>query len=98
MELSKVYLHTASFEHFGIALVEGIASGLKPVVINRGGHLEIVEGMSNILFENEDQASALIESGVYGWNYENAKLNSELMNKYNENRFYFQMMRSIQEN
>ena len=79
-----------------MALVEGIASGLKPVVINQGGHLEIIKGMKKTVFGTVEEAVDLIESGIYDWNYQDAKSRSEGMNIYNENRFYFQMMRKIE--
>ncbi len=34
---AKVFLHTAPIEHFGMAVVEGMASGLVPLVYEHGG-------------------------------------------------------------
>ncbi len=55
---SKIYWHAAGFgidenkepqytEHFGITIVEAMASGLIPIVVNKGGLKEIVENGSN---------------------------------------------------
>lgn len=42
MQLAKVYFHPRIDEHFGISIVEAMASGLVPVVSNIGGHTEFV--------------------------------------------------------
>jgi glycosyltransferase involved in cell wall biosynthesis len=42
MQLAKVYFHPRTDEHFGISIVEAMASGLVPVVSDIGGHTEFV--------------------------------------------------------
>jgi glycosyltransferase involved in cell wall biosynthesis len=42
MQWAKVYFHPRIDEHFGISIVEAMASGLVPVVSNIGGHTEFV--------------------------------------------------------
>jgi glycosyltransferase involved in cell wall biosynthesis len=42
MRLAKVYFHPRIDEHFGISIVEAMASGLVPVVSDTGGHTEFV--------------------------------------------------------
>ena len=42
MQLAKVYFHPRIDEHFGISIVEAMASGLVPVVSDTGGHTEFV--------------------------------------------------------
>jgi glycosyltransferase involved in cell wall biosynthesis len=42
MQLAKVYFHPRIDEHFGISIVEAMASGLVPIVSNIGGHTEFV--------------------------------------------------------
>jgi alpha-1,2-mannosyltransferase len=42
MQLAKVYFHPCIDEHFGISIVEAMASGLVPVVSDIGGHTEFV--------------------------------------------------------
>jgi len=45
--------HPEKFEHFGITTVEAMASGAIPVVVGRGGQLEIIEdGKNGFLFES----------------------------------------------
>lgn len=61
---SSIYWHASGFgetdptkmEHFGISTVEAMASGCVPVVIKKGGQLEIVEeGISGLFWESEDE-------------------------------------------
>ncbi len=42
MQSAKVYFHPRIDEHFGISIVEAMASGLVPVVSDVGGHTEFV--------------------------------------------------------
>jgi len=61
---SKIYWHAAGFnvdqnlhpeetEHFGISTVEAMASGLVPLVVNRGGLPEIIsDGINGFLWED----------------------------------------------
>ncbi len=52
--------HPEKFEHFGITTVEAMASGCIPVVINKGGQVEIInDGYNGFLFENWEQMKAL---------------------------------------
>lgn len=61
---SSIYWHAAGFreenptkmEHFGIATVEAMAGGCVPVVIGKGGQVEIVEhGKSGFVWETLDE-------------------------------------------
>ena len=42
MQLAKVYFHPRMDEHFGISIVEAMASGVVPIVSDIGGHTEFV--------------------------------------------------------
>jgi glycosyltransferase involved in cell wall biosynthesis len=42
LQLAKVYFHPRIDEHFGISIVEAMASGLVPIVSDIGGHTEFV--------------------------------------------------------
>jgi glycosyltransferase involved in cell wall biosynthesis len=49
----------AKMEHFGIATVEAMQAGCVPVVINRGGHPEIVrDGVDGLLWSTVDELRA----------------------------------------
>jgi len=61
---SSIYWHAAGFgeddpakmEHFGISTVEAMAAGCVPVVINKGGQVEIVEnGKSGFLWNSPEE-------------------------------------------
>jgi len=48
--------HPEKFEHFGITTVEAMASGTIPIVINKGGQVEIIEdGKNGFLFEDFEE-------------------------------------------
>jgi glycosyltransferase involved in cell wall biosynthesis len=60
-------LHPESTEHFGMSVVEAMASGAVPVVVNKGGLTEIVTHQQNgLLWQDPDelveQTKDLIES------------------------------------
>lgn len=63
---AKVYLHTMINEHFGISIVEAIASGLIPVVHKSGGPwkdiLEEKQGLHGFAFKTVTEAAYYIES------------------------------------
>jgi len=65
---AKVYLHTMVNEHFGIAIVEGMAAGLVPVVHMSGGAWEDIldgkQGVHGYAFRNLDEAAEYIENLV----------------------------------
>lgn len=54
---AKVYVHCALFEHFGISVVEGMASGCVPVVHRSGGtYTDIIDyGRYGFSFEDSDE-------------------------------------------
>jgi glycosyltransferase involved in cell wall biosynthesis len=63
---AKVYLHPMKYEHFGISIVEAMASGLIPVVHRSGGPwMDIVEfGRYGFGFRDEDEAASIIENAL----------------------------------
>ena len=64
LKISKIYLHPMKYEHFGIAIVEAMASGLIPVVHKSGGAwIDIVEyGKYGFGFRRIDEAVEYINS------------------------------------
>jgi len=70
----KVFLHLMPYEHFGIAVVEGMASGCIPVVHKSGGQwLDIVregrygEGFNSL---EPDEIAQTIDRAISKWDYE----------------------------
>ena len=65
---AKIYLHTMVNEHFGIAIVEGMAAGLVPVVHMSGGAWEDIldgkQGVHGYAFRDVDEAVEYIENLV----------------------------------
>jgi glycosyltransferase involved in cell wall biosynthesis len=63
---SAVFLHTMKNEHFGIAPVEGMASGCFPIVHKSGGvwHDIVEEGRYGLGFEEADEIPDLIEKAM----------------------------------
>ncbi len=60
---AKIYWHASGynetepekFEHFGITIVEAMAAGCVPIVINKGGPKEILEDNSGLLWDTQDE-------------------------------------------
>jgi glycosyltransferase involved in cell wall biosynthesis len=93
MAKAKVYLHTMPFEHFGISIVEAMASGLIPIVHKSGGAwLDIVErgkyGLGWGLNELDLRKIGLSEEAmVFEEDYKNAgELISQSLDTHNDLR------------
>lgn len=56
IEKHQYGLHGRKNEHFGIAVAEMVAGGIIPFVPNGGGQTEIVNGKSDLIYENADDA------------------------------------------
>ena len=68
---SKVFLHAMIGEHFGIAVVEGMAAGLVPIVHRSGGPwFDIVDrGMYGLGYENVDEVVKAVEYALDNYEY-----------------------------
>lgn len=66
---AKVYLHTMVNEHFGISIVEGMASGLVPVTHMSGGAWEDIldgkQGVHGYAFRNLDEAVEYVRNLIF---------------------------------
>jgi glycosyltransferase involved in cell wall biosynthesis len=74
MQWAKVYFHPRIDEHFGISIVEAMASGLVPVVSNIGGHTEFVP--SKYHFQTLGHAADLIALALEATNSERRALSN----------------------
>jgi alpha-1,2-mannosyltransferase len=62
---SKVLLHTADGEHFGVSIAQAMASGCIPVVHDSGGPKEFVP--EKYRFTGLAEAARKIEKAIFGW-------------------------------
>lgn len=62
---SKIYLHCAINEHFGISVIEAMACGCLPIVHDSGGPKEFVP--SNLRYMSIDEAATKIMQGLLEW-------------------------------
>ncbi|MEM2843271.1 MAG: glycosyltransferase [Candidatus Bathyarchaeia archaeon] len=62
---AKIYLHTMVNEHFGLSIVEAMASGLAPIVHKSGGpYMDILNGKQGIYgfyYKNVNEAANIIK-------------------------------------
>ena len=82
---SKVYLHTSVNEHFGISIVEGMASGCVPIVHNSGGPKEFVPDL--LRYEKIEEAAQKIDKAIENWSPKEAYNISKYAQKFSENNF-----------
>ncbi|MBN2604099.1 MAG: glycosyltransferase [Candidatus Thermoplasmatota archaeon] len=81
----KVYLHTKVNEHFGIAIIEAMASGCLPIVHNSGGPKEFVP--SKFRFDTIEEAANKIDGAIESWSLTESKRTSESTEKFSESNF-----------
>lgn len=65
LKRAKIFLHPAEGEHFGVSIVEAMASGCIPVVHNSGGPREFVP--SYLRFNTIEEAAHKIETIISQW-------------------------------
>ena len=90
---SKVYLHSAIDEPFGISIVEAMSSGCIPVVHDSGGPKEFVP--PNLRYKSPDEAAEKVEKAIADWSTTKANELSKDANRFNENNFSKQFLSLI---
>ena len=99
---AKVYLHTMINEHFGIAIVEGMAAGLVPVVHMSGGAWEDIldgkQGIHGYAFKNAKEAANYIENIVLDENLRKEIVSNNLnyVQKFSTEKFKERVVRIIE--
>jgi len=85
---SRVFMHTMVGEHFGIAVVEGMAAGLVPVVHRSGGPwLDILNrGRYGLGYSNLSEAVEAVEKAIREYNYYSTRA-VERARMYSKSRF-----------
>jgi alpha-1,2-mannosyltransferase len=87
---AKVYLHTMVGEHFGIAIVEAMASGCIPVSHNSGGMVEFVPSENR--YETVEQAAEKINTAIAGWSPDKTIEPKRIAEQFSINRFSYRFM------
>src|SRR5215212_9214463 len=94
MQLAKVYFHPRIDEHFGISIVEAMASGLVPIVSDIGGHTEFVPPKYH--FHTLGHAADLIASAFEGTDSERRAL-SNFTAKFSNSNYVLSLHRILSE-
>jgi alpha-1,2-mannosyltransferase len=92
--LAKVYFHPRIDEHFGISIVEAMASGLVPIVSDVGGHTEFVPPKYH--FHTLGHAADLIASAFEGTDSERRAL-SNFTAKFSNSNYVLSLHRILSE-
>ncbi|HKG70356.1 MAG TPA: glycosyltransferase, partial [Nitrososphaeraceae archaeon] len=94
MQLAKVYFHPRIDEHFGISIVEAMASGLVPIVSDVGGHTEFVPPKYH--FHTLGHAVDLIASAFEATNSERRALSNSTA-KFSNSNYVLSLHRILSE-
>jgi glycosyltransferase involved in cell wall biosynthesis len=87
---AKVYLHTMVGEHFGIAIVEAMASGCIPISHNSGGMVEFVPKENR--YETIEQAADRINTAIAGWSIDKTERPKQIADQFSINNFSCRFM------
>jgi glycosyltransferase involved in cell wall biosynthesis len=82
---SKVQVHFALHEHFGIALVEGLAAGLTVITRDFGGAPEFIP--RKYLYSDESELPRMVTNALREWNQEVARHNREIAMRFSDSEF-----------
>jgi len=100
---AKVYLHTMHNEHFGVAPVEGMASGCVPIVHKSGGVwtdvLNGVQGVHGFAYHNMDEACYFIDKIIKddGFRGKIRRNNAKYIIRFSNNAFEKKILLIIKE-
>ena len=93
---SKVYFHSAIKEHFGISLIEALASGCLTIVHDSGGPQEIVP--EDFRYRTTNEAVEKIKKALEEWSPETAwKLRNSTF-KYSQESFSKELLNVLKSN
>lgn len=82
---SKLYLHPAINEHFGVSIAEAMASGCIPIVHDSGGPREFVP--EHLRYKSIEEAAIKIEKAMSEWSPKHARKMSYITDKFSESNF-----------
>lgn len=87
---SKVYLHSAVDEPFGISIVEAMSSGCIPIVHDSGGPREFVP--RKLRYKTPDEAAKNVEKAIANWSTAKADKFSKDAKRFSEDNFSNQFL------
>jgi alpha-1,2-mannosyltransferase len=82
---AKILLHLSKGEHFGMSIVEAMASGCIPIVYNSGGPTEFVP--NSLRFTALEDAAKNIDKTILEWTPQHSKTIINLAQSFSENNF-----------
>ena len=85
LRTSKVFLHPAVGEHFGVSIVEAMASGCITITHNSGGPTEFVPAQYR--FDELEEAARKIEGAVLEWTLESSHKFVQIAQAFSEQQF-----------
>ena len=90
---SKIYLHCAVNEHFGISLIEAMACGCLPLSNDSGGPKEFVP--NDLRYTSIDDAVSKINKNIKEWSPQKAQEMHNNSMKFSQENFSKQLNASI---
>ena len=90
---SKVYLHTAINEHFGISIIEAMACGCIPIVHDSGGPREFIP--PHLRYTNPQEAAVKIEQAILDWSPKIAQRMREIASRFSEDAFSEKLLSTL---
>ena len=95
---SQFFLHTKETEHFGVAIVEAIWSGLIPIIPNSGGQTEVVS-IKELRYDSIEEAKNILNRLIKSPPERLQKIHEQLISKARQftfNNFQKQMDRALE--
>lgn len=86
LKRAKIFLHVAHGEHFGVSIVEAMASGCIPIVHNSGGPREFVP--AHLRFGTLEKAAIKIEKTISDWTVQQANLSTQIAEPFSCRNFF----------
>jgi alpha-1,2-mannosyltransferase len=93
LSTGKVLFHPKRYEHFGMAIVEGMAAGCTPVVFDGGGPTEFVP--QEWRTASPEEYPTLIDRAIETWDPQLASRTSDLTDRFSRGSFQDQLGRIV---
>ena len=93
---SKIYLHCAVNEHFGISLIEAMACGCLTIANNSGGPKEFIS--PNLRFNTREEVILKITKNIKEWSPQKAQEMHKIAMEFSEESFSKQLISLLSSN